>query len=43
MNETPEGLSALDAVRLARFVPLDGKGLDAARAAYAPATKTKAR
>lgn len=43
MNETPEGLSALDAVRLARFVPLDGKGLAAARAAYGSAATTTAR
>lgn len=43
LNETPEGLSALDAVRMAKFVPLDAKALDAARAAYAPGTKTAAR
>lgn len=43
MNETPEGLSALDAVRMARFVPLDAKAFDAARAAYAPIPKTTAR
>ena len=43
MNETPEGQSALDAVRMARFVPLDAKALDAARAAYAPSPKTAAR
>jgi hypothetical protein len=30
-------------VRLAKFVPLDGEVLAAARAAYAPGTKTKAR
>jgi len=43
MNETPEGLAALDAVRLAKFVKLDTKALAAARAAYAPAAKTKAK
>jgi len=43
MSETPEGMSALDAVRLAKFVPLDGEVLAAARAAYAPGTKTRAR
>lgn len=43
LHQTPEGLSALDAVRLARFVPLDSKGLAAARASYKPGAKTKAR
>ncbi len=43
MNETPEGLSALEAVRLAKFVPKDAKALDAASTAYAPSTKTTAR
>jgi len=43
MHESPEGMSALDAVRLAKFVPLDGKQLAAARASYAPVAKTKAR
>ncbi len=41
MAKTPEGAASLDAVRLARFVPLDEKGLSAARAAYAPAGKSK--
>ena len=43
MHETPEGLAALDAVRLAKFAPLDGKGLAAVRASYAPRAKTKTR
>jgi hypothetical protein len=43
MNTTPEGASALDAVRLSKFVPLDGKGLAAVRAAYGTAAKTPAR
>jgi hypothetical protein len=43
MNETPEGLSALEAVRMAKFVPLDAKALDTARLAYAPGTKIAAR
>jgi ABC-type phosphate/phosphonate transport system substrate-binding protein len=43
MNQTPEGMAALDAVRLAKFVPLDAKGLDTASAAYAPGAKTKTR
>jgi hypothetical protein len=43
MSETPEGLSALTAVRMAKFVPLDVKSLDTARAAYAPGTKIAAR
>jgi len=43
VHEIPEGMSALDAVRLAKFVPLDGKGLAAARASYKPVAKPKAR
>jgi len=43
MNDTPEGLSALEAVRMAKFVPLDAKALNTARAAYAPGTKIAAR
>jgi hypothetical protein len=43
MSQTAEGHQALDAVRLAEFVPLDGKGLAAARASYGPSAKTKAR
>jgi hypothetical protein len=35
-NRSPEGLLALDAVRLAKFVGQDAKGLAAARASYAP-------
>lgn len=42
LHKTPEGLAALDAVRMAKFVPLDSKAFDAARSAYAPRTKTKA-
>jgi len=34
LHESPDGMSALDSVRLAKFVPLDGKGLAAARAQY---------
>jgi len=41
MSETPEGLSALEAVRLAKFVPLDAKALASARSAYAPDTTQK--
>jgi len=40
-HESPEGKSALDAVRLAKFVPLDGKALAAARASYRPGAKPK--
>lgn len=36
MSESPAGSAALDAVRLARFVPADEKALAAARKAYAP-------
>jgi hypothetical protein len=36
LNETPGGSAALEAVRLARFVPVDDKALAAARKAYAP-------
>ena len=43
MNETPEGMSALDAVRLAKFVPQNPKEIDTVRSAYGPITKTKAR
>jgi hypothetical protein len=43
VHETPEGMAALDAVRLAKFVPLDGKGLADARASYKPSSKPKAR
>ena len=43
MTETPEGRLALDAVRLAKFVPLDAKALAAARAAYAPGKTSAAR
>jgi phosphonate ABC transporter substrate-binding protein len=43
LHETPEGMAALDAVRLARFVPLDGKKLAAARASYKPAPQPMAR
>jgi hypothetical protein len=40
MHESPEGAAALDAVRLAKFVPLDDPGLQSARNRYEP-TKTK--
>ena len=43
VHEAPEGLSAVEAVRLAKFVPLDVKGLAAARASYRPGAKTKAK
>ena len=43
LNETAEGVTALDAVRLARFVPLDGKGIAAARSAYRSVAKTKSQ
>jgi hypothetical protein len=43
MHESPEGMSALDAVRLARFVALDGKGLAAARASYGAGASSKIR
>jgi hypothetical protein len=43
VHETPEGMSALEAVRLAKFVPLDGKELAAARASYKPGTTPKVR
>ena len=42
-HQTPEGMSALDAVRLAKFIPLDSKSLAAAKAAYRPVAKPKAR
>ncbi len=41
LHEIPEGTSALDAVRLTKFVPLDAKGLAAARASYRPGAKPK--
>jgi hypothetical protein len=43
LHETPEGASTLDAVRLSKFVPLDAKGLNAARESYKPAAKPKTR
>ena len=43
MSQSPEGTAALDAVRLAKFLPVDSKQLAAARASYAPPAKTKAR
>jgi hypothetical protein len=43
LHETPEGASTLDAVRLAKFVPLDAKGLAAARDSYKPTAKTTTR
>jgi len=43
VHESAEGMSALTAVRLANFVPLDGKGLAAARASYRPGAKPKAK
>ena len=43
IHQTPDGLSALDAVRLAKFVGLDARGLAATRASYAPSATTSAR
>jgi len=43
LHQTPAGVAALDAVRLAKFVALDGKALAAARASYRPATTTAAK
>ena len=43
LNQSPEGLAALDAIHLAKFVALDTKGLAKARAAYAAAKAAKAR
>jgi hypothetical protein len=43
VHETPEGMSALDAVRLAMFVPLDAKGLTAARESYRSGSRPKTR
>lgn len=43
LNQSTEGSAALDAVRLAKFVPLDAKGVAKARAAYAPATAANTR
>jgi phosphonate ABC transporter substrate-binding protein len=37
MDRTPEGFAALDAVRIAKFIPLDDTGLAASRAAYGSA------
>ncbi len=42
-HQTPDGLQSLEAVRLAKFVPLDSKGLAAARASYGPPAKTNPR
>jgi hypothetical protein len=42
-HQSPEGVTALDAVRLAKFIPLDAKALAAARASYGPAVKTAAK
>ena len=43
LHEIPEGTSALDAVRLAKFVPLDAKGLAAARASFRAGAKSTTR
>lgn len=43
VDQTPEGRAALDAVRLSKFVALDVKALDAARAAYGPTGPAQAR
>jgi hypothetical protein len=43
VHETPEGMSALDAVHLAMFVPLDAKGLTAARESYRSGSQPKTR
>jgi hypothetical protein len=43
MHENPVGASALDAVRLAKFVRLDDKALAAARASYGAAASPKPR
>jgi hypothetical protein len=43
LHETPEGASTLDAVRLSKFVPLDAKGLTAARESYKSPAKPKTR
>jgi hypothetical protein len=43
LSDSADGLAALDAVRLAKFISLDGKELAAARAAYLPPAKTKAK
>jgi hypothetical protein len=40
MTDTPEGSAALEAVRLARFIPLDDKALAAARKAYGGSAST---
>jgi phosphonate ABC transporter substrate-binding protein len=39
LHESPEGAAALDAVRLAKFVPLDDRAVAAARSRYEPATE----
>ena len=43
LHQTPEGAAALDAVRLSKFVPLDGKELSAVRASYRSTAKTPAK
>jgi hypothetical protein len=43
LHETPAGASTLDAVRLSKFVPLDAKGLNAARESYKLPAKPKGR
>lgn len=43
LHRTDAGASALDAVRLSRFVALDSKGLDSVRAAYAAGAKSSAK
>jgi hypothetical protein len=43
MSDSAEGSAALDAVRLTKIISLDGKELDAARAAYRPPAKTQAK
>lgn len=43
LHETPEGASVLDAVRLSKFVPLDAKGLTAARDSYKSTAKPTTR
>jgi len=43
LHQTPEGAAALDAVRLAKFVPLDAKGLAAVRTSYRSTAKTAAK
>jgi len=43
MADTPDGAAALDAVRLARFVPLDDKALAQARRSYGQRVQTAAK